>query len=129
MVKHNNMIPGEHFRKHWQSNVKTGFNQPGRKTRRRIARRKKALRNFPRPSSGPLRPVVHGQTLKYRMKVRDGRAFTLEELKLFCPIPIQSGKVAPSIGIAVDHRRKNRSFQGLQAKVQLLQTYNKELVV
>ncbi|XP_004309083.1 PREDICTED: 60S ribosomal protein L13-2-like [Fragaria vesca subsp. vesca] len=32
MVKHNNVIPGEHFRKHWQNYVKTWFNQPARKT-------------------------------------------------------------------------------------------------
>jgi len=38
---------------------------------------------FPRPTSGPLRPVVHGQTLKYNMKVRAGKGFTLEELKVW----------------------------------------------
>jgi len=37
---------------------------------------------FPRPTAGPLRPVVHGQTLKYNMKVRAGRGFSLEELKV-----------------------------------------------
>jgi len=36
MVKHNNVIPNEHFRKHWQNYVKTWFNQPARKTRRRL---------------------------------------------------------------------------------------------
>ena len=51
------------------------------------ARQKKAVKIFPRPTAGPLRPVVHGQTLKYNMKVRAGRGFSLEELKvglLFC---------------------------------------------
>jgi len=46
------------------------------------ARQKKAVKIFPRPTSGPLRPVVHGQTLKYNMKVRTGKGFTLEELKV-----------------------------------------------
>lgn len=46
------------------------------------ARQKKAVKIFPRPTSGPLRPVVHAQTLKYNMKVRAGKGFTLEELKV-----------------------------------------------
>lgn len=49
------------------------------------AREKKAVRIFPRPTAGPLRPVVHSQTLKYNMKVRAGRGFTLEELKVGDP--------------------------------------------
>ena len=47
-----------------------------------IARQKKAVKIFPRPTAGPLRPLVHGQTLKYNMKVRAGRGFSLEELKV-----------------------------------------------
>ena len=41
MVKHNNQIPNQHFKKHWHggknakgSYVRTWFNQPARKTRR-----------------------------------------------------------------------------------------------
>jgi len=48
------------------------------------ARQKKAVKIFPRPTAGPLRPIVHGQTLKYNMKVRAGRGFSLEELKVSC---------------------------------------------
>lgn len=40
------------------------------------------MKIFPRPTAGPLRPIVHGQTLKYNMKVRAGRGFSLEELKV-----------------------------------------------
>jgi len=125
MVKHNNVIPNGHFKKHWQNYVKTWFDQPARKTRRRIARQKKAVKNFPRPTAGPLRPVVHCQTLKYNMKLRAGRGFTLEELKA-AGIP---KKLAPTIGIAVDHRRKNRSLEGLQSNVQRLKTYKAKLVI
>ncbi|KAI3983831.1 hypothetical protein MKX01_011539 [Papaver californicum] len=125
MVKHNNVIPNGHFKKHWQNYVKTWFNQPARKTRRRVARQKKAVRIFPRPTSGPLRPVVHGQTLKYNMKVRAGRGFSLEELKS-AGIP---KKLAPTIGISVDHRRRNSSLEGLQTNVQRLKTYKAKLVV
>ncbi|KAF7829135.1 60S ribosomal protein L13-1 [Senna tora] len=124
-MKHNNVIPSSHFRKHWQNYVKTWFNQPARKTRRRLARQKKAVQIFPRPTAGPLRPVVHGQTLKYNMKVRAGRGFSLEELKA-AGIP---KKLAPTIGIAVDHRRRNCSLEGLQANVQRLKTYKAKLVV
>lgn len=38
-------------------------------------------------------------------------------------------KLAPTIGIAVDHRRKNRSLEGLQANVQRLKTYKAKLVI
>ncbi|KAK9106389.1 hypothetical protein Syun_022400 [Stephania yunnanensis] len=125
MVKHNNVVPNGHFKKHWQNYVKTWFNQPARKTRRRIARQKKAVKIFPRPTAGPLRPIVHGQTLKYNMKVRAGRGFSLEELKA---VGI-SKKLAPTIGIAVDHRRKNRSLESLQANTQRLKTYKAKLSV
>ena len=37
---------------------------------------------FPRPVAGALRPVVHGQTVKYNLKKRYGRGFTLDELKV-----------------------------------------------
>lgn len=125
MVKHNNVVPNGHFKKHWQDYVRTWFDQPARKTRRRIARQKKAVKEFPRPTAGSLRPVVHCQTKKYNMKLRAGRGFSLEELKA-AGIP---KKRAPTIGIAVDHRRRNRSLEGLQANVQRLKTYMAKLVV
>ncbi|KAF9616172.1 hypothetical protein IFM89_028807 [Coptis chinensis] len=125
MVKHNNVIPNGHFKKHWQNYVKTWFNQPARKERRRNARQAKAVKIFPRPTAGPLRPIVHGQTLKYNMKVRAGRGFSLEELKA-AGIP---KKLAPTIGISVDHRRRNHSLEGLQANVQRLKTFKAKLVV
>lgn len=40
-----------------------------------------------------------------------------------------SRKVAPTIGIAVDHRRKNRSAESLQANVQRLKEYKSKLIV
>ena len=82
-MKHNNVIPNAHFHKHWQNYIKTWFDQPGRKKKRRVARQKKALKISPRPVAGPLRPVVRCPTFKYNTKVRFGRGFTLEELKVF----------------------------------------------
>merc|ERR1719318_1499661 len=104
-MKHNNVLPNGHFGKHWQNYVKTWFNQPGRKKRR--------------PVAGPLRPVVRCPTFKYNTKVRQGRGFTLEELKA-AGIPVKSAK---TIGISVDHRRKNRSTESLQSNVQRLKEY------
>ncbi|XP_042015131.1 60S ribosomal protein L13-1-like [Salvia splendens] len=124
-MKHNNVIPNGHFKKHWQNYVKTWFNQPARKARRRNARQQKAIKIFPRPTAGPLRPVVRGQTLKYNMKVRAGRGFSLEELKAAGI----AKKLAPTIGIAVDHRRRNSSLEGFQKNVQRLKTFKAKLVV
>ncbi|KAH0455449.1 hypothetical protein IEQ34_015481 [Dendrobium chrysotoxum] len=59
------------------------------------------------------------------MKLRTGRGFTLEELKA-AGIP---KKPAPTIGIAVDNHRKNRSLEGLQANIQRLKTYKVKLVI
>ncbi|KAL1539825.1 60S ribosomal protein L13B [Salvia divinorum] len=124
-MKHNNVIPNGHFKKHWQNYVKTWFNQPARKARRRNARQQKAIKIFPRPTAGPLRPVVRGQTLKYNMKVRAGRGFSLEELKAAGI----AKKLAPTIGISVDHRRRNSSLEGFQTNVQRLKTFKAKLVV
>lgn len=81
-LKRNNMVPNGHFHKDWQRRVKTWFNQPMRKQRRRTNRIKKARTIAPRPVAGPLRPIVRCPTFKYNTKVRAGRGFTLEELKV-----------------------------------------------
>ncbi|KAK6141899.1 hypothetical protein DH2020_024361 [Rehmannia glutinosa] len=98
---------------------------PARKTRRRVARQKKVVKIFPRPTAGPFRSIVPRKTLKYNMKVRAGRRFSLEELKA-AGIP---KKLAPTIGISVDHRRRNHSLEGFQTNVQRLKTYKANVVV
>merc|ERR1711977_185235 len=125
-MKHNNQIHSvRKFRKYWQRYVKTWFNQPAKKAARRTARDKKAQRISPRPISGAVRPVVHGTTVKYNSKIRAGRGFSLAEIKA-----AEIGKLeAQSLGIAVDHRRRNRSVEGLQANVQRLREYKANLVV
>ena len=90
-----------------------------------MARQKKALRVSPRPVAGPLRPVVRCPTFKYNTKVRFGRGFTFEELRSAGISP----KQAQCIGIAVDHRRKNRSTESLQANVQRLKEYKTKLIL
>jgi ribosomal protein L13E len=76
------MIPNAHFHKWWQRFVRTWFNQPARKHRRRQNRITKAKAAFPRPAKGPLRPVVRCPSIRYHTKQRIGRGFTLAELKV-----------------------------------------------
>ena len=79
-AKRNQMIPNAHFHKEWDRYVKTWFNQPARKERRRKMRAKKAAAVAPRPMR-TLRPVVRCPTFRYNVKQRAGRGFSLEELK------------------------------------------------
>ena len=79
-AKRNQMIPNAHFHKDWDRYVKTWFNQPARKERRRKMRAKKAAAVAPRPMK-QLRPVVRCPTFRYNVKQRGGRGFSLEELK------------------------------------------------
>ena len=122
--KRNQLVPNGHFHKDWQSYVKTWFNQPARKLRRHQTRVAKAARIAPRPL-GKLRPAVHCPTYKYNVKVRAGKGFTLEELKAAG----LSKKYAQTIGIAVDHRRKNKSVESLQLNAQRLKEYKSKLIL
>ena len=79
-AKRNQMVPNQHFHKDWDRYVKTWFNQPARKERRRKARTAKAARVAPRPLK-TLRPVIRCPTFKYNIKQRLGRGFTLDEVK------------------------------------------------
>ena len=124
-LKRNNMIPNAHFHKDWQRWVKTWFNQPARNKRRRAARAKKAAAIAPRPLAGPLRPIVRCQTFKYNTRVRTGRGFSLDEIKAAG----LSSAEARSVGISVDHRRKNRSVESLQQNVQRLKEYRSKLIL
>ncbi|XP_050010175.1 60S ribosomal protein L13-like [Alexandromys fortis] len=106
----NGMILKPHFHKDWQRRVDTWFNQPARKIRRRKARQAKARRIAPRPASGPIRPIVRCPTVCYHTKVR---GFSLEELR----VAGIHKKVARTIGISADPRRRNKSTESLQANV------------
>merc|ERR1712216_55037 len=122
----NGQIPNAHFHKvGWQNHVKTWFEQAARKKRRRITRQTKAAKMAPRPAAGLLRPAVRPPTIKYNYKLRQGRGFTFAELK-------EAGvnrKEARSIGIAVDHRRKNHCAESLQMNAQRLKEYKAKLIV
>jgi len=123
-VRGNNVIPNNHFRKWWQKYVRTWFNQAGRKKTRRNVREAKKAKIAPRPV-GLLRPAVHPPTVRYNFKLRAGRGFTKDELKK-AGIP---KKKAQSIGIAVDHRRKNKSQESLDENAARLEEYMSKLMV
>jgi large subunit ribosomal protein L13e len=130
MVKGNDAIPKLHQRKHFtpssaqSGNIVVRLDQPKRKEHRRRQRLIKAKKVFPRPLRN-LRPSVNCPTVRYNMKKRLGRGFTVEELNA-AGINVH---YAPTIGIRVDNRRKNLSEEGLKLNTQRLKTYMSKLVL
>ena len=79
---------------------------------------------YPSPTHA-LRPIVRATTRKYNSKLRLGRGFTLTELR-------QAGlssRFARTIGIAVDHRRKNRTQEALETNVDRLKEFKAKIVL
>lgn len=145
-AKRNGVIPNGHFHKDWQSRIKNWFNQPMRKKRRHATRVEKARRLAPRPLKR-LRPVVSCPTMRYNTKVRLGRGFSFDELKQagIHPKEAQSKwqtwfssihsssfsalSTITAIGIAVDHRRTNKSMESIQRNVARLKEYRSKLIL
>lgn len=125
MPKHNNQVPNGHFKKQWQRRVKTWFDQAPKARKRAALRKEKARKAFPRPVAGPLRPVVQCQSIRYNSRSRLGRGFTFEELKA----AKINRRQALTIGIAVDHRRKNRSVEAMEKNVARLSEYKSKLIL
>merc|ERR1712194_630893 len=129
----NHVIPNVHFRKvngmqkgyMNRAYIKPWHSQAARKKRRANTRKVKAAKLAPRPVAGLLRPVVHPPTQRYNMKLRLGRGFTLAELREAKIAP----KLAPTIGISVDHRRRNRCTESLQENVNRLKLYKSKLLI
>jgi large subunit ribosomal protein L13e len=124
MVKGNNMLNNVHRRKHWQRNVRAYLNQATRKHRRLLHRRDRSKRLGVRPVDR-LKPAVHCQTIRYNRRIRLGRGFTLQELKAAGI----SRHFAQSIGISVDHRRKNRCQESIDTNVARLKNYLGKIVI
>lgn len=125
MVRHNNMIHNVHLKFDWADKVKTWYNQPGRKKRRRLLRRNKARLVAPNPTH-KLRPVVRGQTNKYNTKIKLGRGFTEKELK---EAGIKGLAYARSLGIAVDLRRKDTSKETLDLNAGRIKEYLSRMIL
>ncbi|KAI8450947.1 large subunit ribosomal protein L13e, variant [Phakopsora pachyrhizi] len=120
----NNVLHKNHFRKDWQRRVRTWFDQPGAKKRRRNARQAKAAAAGVKPTS-LLRPVVRCPTVRYNRRIRAGRGFTTAEL---AAAGIRR-KEALSIGIPFDHRRRNKSEEGVSFNVERLKAYKERLII
>ncbi|KAK9869259.1 hypothetical protein WA026_003010 [Henosepilachna vigintioctopunctata] len=86
---------------------------------------KKARAIAPRPAAGLLRPSVRCPIIRYHTKLRAGRGFTLQELKSAG----LNSKFARTIGIAVDHPRRNKSVESVQMKAQRLKEYKSKLIL
>lgn len=125
MTAGKNVLPNAHYEKNHHAYVRTWFNQPARHQARRLARQAKAAAVFPRPVAGLLRPVVIPQTQRYNFKVRKGRGFTPAELKK-AGVPV---KLARTIGISVDKRRRNKSETALATNVDRIKEFKSKLVV
>ncbi|XP_075824033.1 large ribosomal subunit protein eL13-like isoform X1 [Microtus pennsylvanicus] len=119
----NGMILKPHFHKDWQQRVDTWFNQPAHKIRRRKAWQMKA--RLIAPACGPIRPIVRCPRVRYHNKVRAGQGFSLEELR----VAGIHKKVARTIGISVDPRRRNTSTKSLQANMQRLKEFRSKLIL
>lgn len=125
MTVGNNVLPNAHYEKNHHAYVRTWFNQPARHQARRLARQAKAAAVFPRPVAGLLRPVVVPPTQRYNFKIRKGRGFTVAELKK-AAVPM---KLARTIGIAVDKRRRNKSEVALAGNVDRIAEFKSKLIV
>ena len=125
MVRHNNMLHNVHLKFDWADKVKTWYNQPGRKKRRRVLRKNKARLVAPNPTH-KLRPVVRGQTNKYNTKIKLGRGFTEKELK---EAGIKGLAYARSLGIAVDLRRKDTSKETLDLNAGRIKEYLSRMIL
>ena len=125
MVRHNNMLHNVHLKFDWQNKVKTWYNQPGRKHRRRVLRNKKAKLTEPNPTH-KLRPIVRGQTNKYNTKIKLGRGFTPKELK---EGGVKGLSYARSLGIAVDLRRKDTSKETLDLNAGRIKEYLARMIL
>ena len=119
------VLPNVHLSKDWQEKVRTFFNQPAKKLKRRQARSAKAKKLGPNPTH-LLRPVVRGQTRRYNNKQKLGRGFTLEELKKAGVIGVN---YARSLGIVVDLRRKDCNEETLKVNADRLKEYLNKMIL
>ena len=63
------ILPNVHLNKDWQEKVKTFFNQPAKKVKRRQQRKLKQKRLGFNPTN-KFRPAVRGQTRRYNKKLK-----------------------------------------------------------
>ena len=119
------VLANVHLNKDWQEGVKTFFDQPGKKLRRRKLRAAKAKRLGTNPTH-QLRPAVRGQTRRYNNKLRLGRGFTLAELKA---AGLKGANYAKSIGICIDTRRKDTCAETQKMNTDRIKEYVSKMIL
>ena len=119
------ILPNVHLNKDWQEKVKTFFNQPAKKVKRRQQRKLKQKRLGFNPTN-KFRPAVRGQTRRYNNKLKLGRGFTLNEIKLS---GLKGLNYVKSLGIAVDSRRKDTCAETQKLNVQRLKEYTSRMIL
>lgn len=108
MVKHRNTTDSGHFRKSWQKKVKTSFDAPFKKIKRRIQRKN----NQKKSPITYLRPIVRCPTKIHNIKVKFGRGFSYNDLRRsFIGTPKLS-----SSGIVLDKRRRTSKHSPIDLK-------------
>ncbi|AFP65271.1 60S ribosomal protein L13 (nucleomorph) [Chroomonas mesostigmatica CCMP1168] len=117
MVKHNNAIPKAHFKKNWQRFVKTWFNQPAKKSKRKLNRNLKKFNNNSEKNIQleKIRPIVHCPTNAHNVKIKIGRGFSKEEIDTLA----YNRNRALSMGISVDKRRRSTNLGKKTNKIRL----------
>ena len=118
-------LPNVHLNKDWQEKVRTFFNQPAKKLKRRKTRAAKAKRIGPNPTH-LLRPVVRGQTRRYNNKQKLGRGFTLNELK---QAGIHGVNYARSLGVVIDRRRKDTNAETQKLNADRIKEYLNKMIL
>lgn len=119
------ILPNVHLNKDWQEKVKTFFNQPAKKVKRRQQRKLRQTRMGPNPTHF-LRPAVRGQTRRYNNKLKLGRGFTVAELKL---AGLKGLNYARSLGVAVDLRRKDTCSETQKMNADRLKEYVSRMIL
>ncbi|EDQ31022.1 ribosomal protein L13E [Enterocytozoon bieneusi H348] len=122
-MKRNNALPNNHFKK-TSKRIKTWFDQPANKERRRSIRLIKAKKIFPMPLE-KLRPIVRCPTIRYNKKERLGRGFTPEE----CKAAGLNHIYARTIGISIDLKRRNMNQETFDQNVQRLIEYQSKIKI
>lgn len=122
-MKRNNALPNNHFKK-TSKRIKTWFNQPANKERRRATRLMKAKKIFPVPLE-KLRPIVRCPTIRYNKKERLGKGFTPEE----CKAAGLNYIYARTIGISIDLKRRNMNQEAFDQNVQRLIAYQSKIKI
>lgn len=124
MVRNNQIISKNHFHKDWKRWIQQNFNQVFKKNHRHQLRERRSRQLAPTPIHH-LQPIVRCPTSRYNTKQRLGRGFSLAEIR---SIGLNK-KEARSIGIKVDHRRRNKSIESLLINKQRLQDYKSRLII